>query len=135
MIVADTSALLALMGRDDLHHAAVRELWEATAAQWVIPWAVLPEVDYLLRRHHSHDFARVFLGDLADGAFTVEHGTAADLARATELDAQHAALGIGLVDGVVAAVAERLRARAIATLDMRHFGALGLPLKLYPRDL
>jgi hypothetical protein len=41
------------------------------------------------------------------------------------------------VDSVVIAVAARLRAEAIATLDLRHFGAVRLPgnPKLYPRDL
>jgi hypothetical protein len=34
----------------------------------------------------------------------------------------------------VVAVAERLRAEGIATLDLRHFGTLELPFKLYPRD-
>ena len=50
---------------------------------------------------------------------------------------QYADLKIGLVDGVVISVAERLRAMAIATLDLRHFGAIrieGQPL-LFPRDL
>ncbi len=45
-------------------------------------------------------------------------------------------LGLGLVDGVVIAVSERLRAQAIATLDLRHFGAVsiqGSP-RLLPRD-
>jgi hypothetical protein len=42
-----------------------------------------------------------------------------------------------LVDAVVIATAERLRADAIATLDLRHFGAIkiaGSP-RLLPRDL
>jgi hypothetical protein len=41
------------------------------------------------------------------------------------------------VDAAVIAAAERLRATAIATLDMRHFGAVtirGRP-RLIPRDL
>jgi predicted nucleic acid-binding protein len=135
MIVADTSALVALIRRDDPHHHAVRALWEATSGSWVVPWAVLPEVDYLVRRHLGPEPARLFLRDVADGAFPVEHGLGSDLVRAAALDAQHASLGLGLVDGVVVAVAERLRADAIATLDVRHFGALGLPIKLYPRDL
>jgi hypothetical protein len=32
-------------------------------------------------------------------------------------------LRLGLVDGIVIAIAERVRARAIVTLDLRHFGA------------
>jgi len=42
-----------------------------------------------------------------------------------------------LQDGIVIAVAERLGAKAIATLDVRHFGAVqirGNP-RLLPRDL
>jgi hypothetical protein len=41
------------------------------------------------------------------------------------------------VDGVVAAVAERLSAGAIATLDLRHFGAMSLAdaTRILPRDL
>jgi predicted nucleic acid-binding protein len=48
------------------------------------------------------------------------------LLRAAKLDTQYRDLGLRLVDGVVAAVAERLRASGIATLDVRHFGALEL---------
>ena len=60
----------------------------------------------------------------------------AALAMARELCERHRALRLGLVDGVVVAVAERLRADAIATLDYRHLGAIeiiGSPL-LLPRD-
>jgi len=135
VIVADTCALLALVNRDDAHHERVRALWEANRGAWVVPWAVLPEVDYLLRGRLGGRFARLFLTDVADGLFLVEHGQPADLSRAAALDAQYATLGLGLVDGVVIAIAERLRAEAIATLDLRHFGALELPFRLYPRDL
>ena len=43
---------------------------------------------------------------------------------------------LGLVDAAVIATAERLKANAIATLDLRHFGAVaikGSP-RLVPRD-
>jgi uncharacterized protein len=135
-VITDTSAVLALVDAGDRHHPAVRELWERDPAGWVVPWAVLPEIDYLLRRHVGHETARLFMRDVCDGAFAVEYGDAWDMKRATELDEQYADLGIGLVDGVVAAIAERLRAAAIATLDVRHFGALrlsGAPV-LLPRD-
>ena len=46
-------------------------------------------------------------------------------------------LSLGLVDGVVMAMAEKLQARAIATLDVRDFGAVELKGRpeLWPRDL
>jgi hypothetical protein len=56
----------------------------------------------------------------------VEWGDAADLARAVQLDAHYVDLSLGLVDALVMAVAERLGALAIATLDLRDFGAVTL---------
>ncbi len=136
MIVADTGAIIALVDAGDAHHRSVRALYEADTARWVLPWAILPEVDYLLGRHVSDRARRLFLDDLAEGAFHVEWGEPADLERAAALDRKHARLGLGLVDAVVMAVAERLEADAIATLDLRHFGAVKLATgpRLVPRD-
>jgi predicted nucleic acid-binding protein len=137
IIVADTSAVLALLDADDRHHAVLRELWEDDPTAWVLPWAVLPEIDYLARRHLDTRTADLFLDDVCNGGFIVEYGERGDVSRSTDLNRQYAALGLGLVDGVVAAVAERLDAGAIATLDVRHFGVIapaGAP-RIFPRDL
>lgn len=137
MIVADTGAVIALLDADDTHHGRLRALFSERPSRWLLPWAILPEVDYLAREHLGVRVARAFLADLAAGAFTVEWGRDADVDRARELDARHAALGLGLVDGVVMAVAERRKAEAIATLDLRHFGSVRLRgvSRLLPRDL
>ena len=57
--------------------------------------------------------------------------------RAHEIASRYRSLHLGLVDTVVIAVAERLRAEAIATLDLRHFAAVAIRTKpcLLPRDL
>jgi uncharacterized protein len=136
MIVADTGAIIALIDADDRHHDAMVALFEDDPAAWILPWAVLPEVDYLLAHHVGGRAAESFLADLAEASFIVEWGTTDDLIRARELCVRYESLRLGLVDAVVAAVAERLRARAIATLDLRDFGSLtlrGAPL-LFPRD-
>ena len=81
--------------------------------------------------------AQAFRFDLADDLYTVEWGGRSDLQRALELHRTYRDLALGLVDGVVMALAERLEARAIVTLDMRDFGAVtlrGRP-QLWPRDL
>lgn len=67
----------------------------------------------------------------------MEWGKPSDLERAAELARRHKALKLGLVDAVVIAVAERLGAEAIATLDLRHFSAvtIGGNPRLLPRDL
>lgn len=137
MIVADTGAIVALVDADDRHHRALRSAYERDPDAWVLPWAILPEVDYLLAEHVGSRAADAFRADLATGAYAVEWGDETDLIRADALSRRHRALRLGLVDGVVISVAERLAAAAIATLDLRHFGAVeikGRPA-LWPRDL
>jgi predicted nucleic acid-binding protein len=137
VIVADTGAIVALVDADDRHHRALRRLFESAPDSWLLPWAILPEVDYLLAEHVGVRARERFAADLAEGAWTVEWGDPRDLARGEEIARRHRALRLGLVDSVVMAVAERRGAEAIVTLDQRHFGAVklrGTP-RLLPRDL
>lgn len=136
VIVADTSAIVALVDADDDYHEAVREIFEEDPSAWIIPWATLPEVDYMLGAHVGRKAQEEFLDDLADDAYQLEWGEPADLERARALHTKYKALQLGLVDGIVMAIAERLRVNAIVTLDRRHFGVVaikGRP-KLFPRD-
>ena len=132
MTVADTGAILALVDADDRHHEAMRGLFQSAPELWVLPWAILPEVDYLLATRVGEDARAAFLQDLASGAFAVEWGGDADVWRANELCARYADLKIGLVDAVVMAMAERLKASAIATVDLRHFGPRRVTKRLCP---
>lgn len=137
MIVADTGAVLALLDADDRHHAALRAVFDEQPGAWRIPWAVLPEVDYLAATQLGSRVALAFIEDLAEGHYIVEWGHESDIIRARELCTKYRDLQIGLVDAVVIAIAERRDAHAIATLDLRDFGAVkirGKP-KLIPRDL
>ena len=126
MIVADTGAIVSLLA-----------FFKEDPDQWLLPWAILPEVDYLLSSYVGIDAERAFVSDLAQQAFRTDWGAVDDLRRADELNLQYRDLKLGLVDTVVMAIAERRRAEAIATLDERHFGAVvldGAP-RLLPRDL
>jgi predicted nucleic acid-binding protein len=133
----DTGAMVALVDRDDGHHAALRDAFQARPDEWVLPWAILPEVDYIVESRLGTDAARAFRLDVAEGAFDVVWDEGVDLRRAVELNEAYGDLALGLVDGVVMAMAERLGARAIATLDLRDFGAVDLKGRpeLWPRDL
>lgn len=136
-VVVDTGAMIALIDRDDRNHASLRKAFEAAPGDWVLPWAILPEVDYLVASRLGHTTARAFQSDLAQGLFTVDWEGSIDLKRAAELDERYSDLALGLVDAVVMATAERLGALAIATLDLRDFAPvelLGRP-ELWPRDL
>jgi uncharacterized protein len=137
VIVADTGAVLALIDADDRHHETLTAVFREDAASWVLPGAVLPEVDYVIGTHLGTWAQDAFLSDLGRGEWTVDWGGEADLRRANEIATRYRALRLGLVDAAVIASAERLRATAIATLDLRHFGSVairGRP-RLIPRDL
>jgi predicted nucleic acid-binding protein len=137
MIVADTGAVIALIDRHERNHRTLKELYERTAHEWVLPWAILPEIDYLLATHVSAKAQDAFLEDLAEGGFSVAWGEDRDAAEAYRLLRAHRATRMGLVDAIVIVTAIRLKARAIATLDLRHFGTIAIPTApaLFPRDL
>ena len=137
MIVADTSAILALMDVGNPHHAPLRSAFRADREDWVIPSAVLPELDYLSAKRLGPAAAAALRADLADDRYVVEWGEAGDLERALELGRAHRDLSLGLVDGIVMAMAERLEARALATLDLQGVGAVALKgaPEIWPRDL
>ena len=137
MILADTGAIIALIDADDRNHDRLLAAYEADPDAWVLPWAILPEVDYLLSRHVDAKAAMAFVRDVAEGRYAIEWGDPVDLIRARELLERYRALDFGLVDAVVMAQAERLDVESIATLDVRHFGAVKLRSApaLWPRDL
>jgi predicted nucleic acid-binding protein len=137
LIVADTGAVVALIDKDDELHETFRGIFDSDPDAWILPWAILPEVDYLLSEYVGSAAEEAFLSDVAQALYRIEWGATSDLPRAHELAKRHRDLSLGLVDAVVMAVAERTKAEAIATTDERDFGAvklLGDP-KILPRDL
>lgn len=133
MIVADTGGVIALLDRSDRHHAVVRELFERTHARWILPWAILPEVDYLAQKRLGSRVSKAFVRDLRDGAFRVDGQVTMDLPRAVQLLDEYADLELGMVDAVVMAQAERHAAEVIVTLDARDFRAVTLDVQPAPR--
>jgi len=63
---------------------------------------------------------------LRRGAFTYAAPTLSLLNRARDVDREFADLGLGLVDGAIAALAEELGVYRLATRDVRHFSAVRL---------
>ena len=137
MIIVDTGAMLALLDVKSQHYVSIRELYEENASAWILPSAILPEVDYLLSTQLGAKVQDAFFADVADGAFSVEWGRDEDIAAAYRIHARYRSLRIGFVDAMVVATAERLHAEAIATLDLRHFSAVSIKgdPRLLPRDM
>jgi uncharacterized protein len=122
-LICDTGALVDYLVAASPDHARFRRAIDRARARYV-PGLVLAEVDYFLRSHRRA--MRALLDDLERGAFVYAAPDLGLLSRAMEIDRQYAALGLGLVDATVVALAELLGVTRVATRDVRDFSAVTL---------
>jgi predicted nucleic acid-binding protein len=123
-IVVDAGPLVAYIDADEELHAASLELLQTHPGPLIVPALVVTEVVHIVSTRLGTEAEVRFLGDLANGAFIVEHVAAADWLRIAELVWRDRDLGLGTVDASVIAAAERLGITTVATLDRRHFGVV-----------
>ncbi len=121
MIVVDTGPLYAAADASDAHHDVCSKLFEDSAERLVVPVSVVIETSFLIERHLGAAAEATFLKSLVPAGLTVEHLTESDLERMAELVLGYADLPLGSVDASVIAIAERLRATTLFSLDRRHF--------------
>lgn len=90
----------------------------------IVPALVLAETDYFLRDERAA--MRKLIAEIFDPRTTYEYESALplDVVRGLEIDAKFKALNLGLVDGTVAAVAERRKIYRVLTTDRRDFSAV-----------
>jgi hypothetical protein len=69
---------------------------------------------------------RAFVQDVRRGAFLYAPPTEGQLLRTLAIDAAHPALGLGLVDASIVALAGELGMTRLATRDVRDFGTVRL---------
>lgn len=132
MLVADTSALYALINRRDQHNKAVVDLFLAETSSIIVPVAVLSELAWMVETRVGHDAMAAFLDDCQNGGFQLVWREA-DLPRIQELMRRYADLPLGFADAAVIALAEGGSSR-VATTDRRHFTVVRAkrPLELLP---
>jgi len=125
-VVADTGGLLRALARTPRGAASFPEYEAAlvSASRVIVPALVLAEVDYFLREDRAA--MRKLVAEVFDPGtrYEYEFPLPPDIVRALELDARFKDLAMGLVDGTVAAVAERRQVYRILTTDRRDFGAI-----------
>ena len=139
-IIADTGGLLRALARraDDQPSFPEYEAALTSASLVIVPGLVLAEVDYFLREERVA--MRRLIAEIFDPAtrYQYELPLPSDLVRALELDAKFKDLQMGLVDGTVAAVAERRQIYRVLTIDRRDLGSIRVgprfsqPLELLP---
>ncbi len=131
-IVADTGGLLRALARAADGGPSFPEYEEvlASASLIIVPGLVLAEVDSFLREDRAA--MRKLVAEIFDPGTRYEYEVPlpSDIARALELDARFKNLSLGLVDGTVAALAERRQIYRILTTDRRDFSAIRIGPRL-----
>jgi len=122
VIVVDTGVLFALADRGDTHHRACVRWLAAIRDELVVPPLVIAEACYLVGRSLGYQAEAALLAAVGPGRrFTLADVTTEDLRRMEELVRRYGDLSLGATDASVVALAERLEAADVATVDRRHF--------------
>jgi predicted nucleic acid-binding protein len=122
LAIVDAGPLYAAADSDDRDHAASLTALSRSDLRLVVPALVVAEATYFVGRRLGPAAERAFLDGLAE--LDVEGPSARDFGRMAELVEQYGDFPLGGTDASVIALAERLRAPIIITLDRRHFAAV-----------
>lgn len=120
--ICDTSAVFAAADARDRNHAAAAAVFDRSDLTFIVPAFVVAETTYFIGRRLGPRVESGFLRSLE--SVDVEGPTPEDFLRMAELVEQYADFPLGGTDASVVALAERLDAPVIVTLDRRHFGAV-----------
>lgn len=122
LAVVDAGPLYAAADADDVDHEASRGALSRPDLRLVVPALVVAEATYFVGRRLGAAAESAFLRGV--GALDVEGPSGEDFGRMAELVDQYADFPLGGTDASLVALAERLEAPVVVTLDRRHFAAV-----------
>lgn len=120
--IVDANILFAAADRRDRNHAVALRILSRDDLVVVIPALVVAEVTYLIGTRLGPEPEARFLAGLQP--FDVQAPEPDDWPRISELVRQYRDFPLGGTDASVIALAERMKAETIITLDHRHFGTV-----------
>jgi predicted nucleic acid-binding protein len=122
LAVVDAGPLYAAVDANDLDHSPSVAALSRPDLRLVIPAMAVAEATYFIGLRLGSKAEQAFLAGLAE--FDVEGPSADDFTRMAELVNDYANFPLGGTDASVIALAERLDATHVITLDRRHFTAV-----------
>ncbi len=122
LAVVDAGPLYATANAGDRDHTASRAALARADLQLAVPALVVAEATYFVATRLGPNAEAAFLRGLA--TLEIEAPTTEDVERMADLVEEYADFPLGGTDASVVALAERLRAPIVITLDRRHFQAI-----------
>lgn len=122
LAVVDAGPFYAAADVDDQDHQPSRAALARADLRLVVPALVVAEATYFVGRRLGPAAESRFLKGI--GTLDVEGPSREDFARMAELVERYSDFPLGGTDASVIALAERLDAAVILTLDRRHFSAI-----------
>ena len=122
LAIVDAGPLYAAADADDLDHEPSLRALSRGDLRLVVPAMVVAEATYFVGRRLGAVAESSFLRGL--GSLDVEGPSAEDFTRMAALVQEYADFPLGGTDASVIALAERLAAPVVVTLDHRHFAAV-----------
>jgi uncharacterized protein len=128
VIIADTSALLALFNTGDQSHLPVSLFVSSSEESFVVSPFVIAELDYLVATRIGVAAELAVIRELGGGAYDLPALTAEDLVACAGIIDRYDDQAIGVTDASLVVLADRYQTKSILTLDHRHFNVIR-PLK------
>jgi uncharacterized protein len=122
LAVVDAGPLYAAADGDDQDHEACRSVLSRADLRLVVPALAVAEATYFVGRRLGAPAEAAFLRGL--GALDVEGPSPEDFDRIAQLVETYADFPLGGTDASLIALAERVGADIVITLDRRHFAAV-----------
>lgn len=120
-LIVDTNVIISAADTDEPRHAGCAGLLRRHRGELVVPTPVVVESSWFIEDRLGPGAEAKFLRSVISGDLRRLDLADADWERALALVESYADLGLGLVDASIVALAERLGATTIATLNHRDF--------------
>ena len=120
-ILIDAGPLIAIVNRNDTHHAGCATLLRELNCPFYTTLPVMTEAMYLAGERLGLRAQQSLWKMLMRGDLILAHPTNTDLKRMEELMTKYADLPMDFADASLVAAAERLKLNRIFTLDRAHF--------------
>ncbi len=121
MLIVDAGFLIALLDKNDAHHARALPFAATHTEGWITTWSVLTEATYFLANRVHVDCAIAVFDDVTSGVLQIWDVPTSSANQLQALMRRYRRLPMDLADASLVLLAEHLGTGRILTTDQRDF--------------